>query len=69
MARRSRRGRGTVFWDAARGSYVGQLSLGRDPETRRRKRSPKVYAAAEEECWAKLDELRDELRKTGTVAG
>jgi integrase len=68
MARRSRRGRGTVFYDAARGSYVGQLSLGRDPQTGRRKRSPKVYAATEAECWEKLDELRDELRKTGTVA-
>ncbi len=32
-----------------------------DSETGPRKRSPKVYAAAEEECWAKLDELRDEL--------
>lgn len=68
MVRRSRRGRGTVFWDAARGSYVGQLSLGRDPQTHRRKRSPKVYAPSEAECWEKLDGLRDELRKTGTVA-
>jgi len=68
MARRSRRGRGTVFWDAARGSYTGQLSLGRDPQTHRRRRSPKVYAPTEAECWEKLDELRDELRKTGTVA-
>ena len=68
MARRSRRGRGTVFWDACRGSYTGQLSLGRDPETGRRKRSPKVYAPTEDECWALLDEMRAELRKTGTVA-
>jgi integrase len=68
VARRSRRGRGTVFWDAARGSYVGQLSLGRDPQTGRRKRSPKVYAATEAGCWDLLDELRAELRKTGTVA-
>lgn len=68
MARRSRRGRGTVFWDAGRGSYVGQLSMGRDPQTGRRKRSPKVYAATEAECWDLLDALRDELRKTGTVA-
>jgi integrase len=68
MARRSRRGRGTVFWDAARGSYVGQLSLGRDPQTHRRRRSPKVYAATEAQCWDLLDGLREELRKTGTVA-
>lgn len=68
MARRSRRGRGTVFWDAARGSYVGQLSLGRDPQTARRKRSPKVYAPTESECWERLDGLREELRKTGAVA-
>lgn len=68
MARRSRRGRGTVFWDAARGCYVGQLSLGRDPETGRRKRSPKVYAAAEDACWDLLDEMRAEARKTGAVA-
>ncbi len=57
-----------MFWDAARGCYVGQLSLGRDPQTGRRKRSPKVYAAAEDECWEKLDGMREELRKTGTVA-
>jgi integrase len=57
-----------VFWDAARGSYTGQLSLGRDPETRRRKRSPKVHAPTADECWALLDEMRAELRKTGTVA-
>jgi integrase len=68
MARRSRRGRGTVFWDAARGSYTGQLSLGRDPQTHRRKRSPKVHAPTEAECWDLLDGLRDELRRTGSVA-
>ena len=57
-----------MFWDADRGSYTGQLSLGRDPQTGRRKRSPKVYAPTEDECWARLDEMRAELRKTGTVA-
>jgi integrase len=57
-----------VFWDAARGCYTGQLSLGRDPQTGRRKRSPKVYAPARDECWAMLDEMREERRKTGTVA-
>lgn len=67
MAKRSRRGRGTVFWDAARGCYTGQLSAGRNPQTGRRVR-PKVYAATEDECWAALDVLRAELRRTGSVA-
>jgi integrase len=67
MAQRSRRGRGTVFYDDARGCWVGQLSLGRDPQTGRRKR-PKAYAPTEDECWAQLDEMRDEARRNGTVA-
>jgi integrase len=57
-----------VFWDVARGCYVGQLSLGPDPQTGKRKRSPKVCADTAEECWAKLDEMRAELARTGTVA-
>jgi integrase len=57
-----------VFWDAGRGSYVGQLSLGRDPQTHRRRRSPKVHAATAEACWDLLDEMRGELNRTGTVA-
>jgi integrase len=57
-----------VFWDADRGSYTGQLSLGRDPQTGRRKRSPKVHAPTEAECWDLLDGLRAELKQTGTVA-
>jgi hypothetical protein len=65
---RSRRGAGSVFWDKARNSYVGQLSLGYDPVTHRRKRGPRVYGATEAECWRKLDEQREELRKTGAVA-
>jgi len=68
MGRRSRRGRGTVFYDTARGCYVGQLSLGRDPQTGKRRRSPKVYAPTENECWDLLDGQREELRKTGAVA-
>jgi integrase len=43
-------------------------SLNRDPQTGRRKRSPKVYGQTAEECWTKLDEMREELRKAGTVA-
>jgi integrase len=57
-----------VFWDAARGCYTGQLSLGRDPETGRRKRSPKVHAPTWDECQSLLDEMRAELSRTGTVA-
>jgi len=64
---RSRRGGGTVFWEEGRGCYVGLLSLGRDPETRRRKRV-KVYADSEAECWERLDQLREEIRRTGIVA-
>lgn len=67
-AKRGRRGAGTVFYDRARKRYVGQLSLGRDPQTGRRKRGPKVSAATEAECWDLLDEQRQELRKTATVA-
>jgi hypothetical protein len=71
MARRKSRGRrggGTVFWDAARGCYTGQFSLGRDPETRKRRRSPKVHAETETECWDLLDAMREEYRRTGMVA-
>jgi integrase len=75
MGRRSRRGGGSVYFDKSKREYVGQLSMGRDPETGRRRRSPKVSvtspepsAAAKEECWEKLDRLREEYRQTGTVA-
>ena len=66
MARRQR-GDGSVFFDASRGCWVGLVDLGRDPETRRRVRR-KVSAPTREECRDKLDELREEKRKTGTVA-
>jgi integrase len=65
MGRRSR-GDGSVFYDAARGCWVGSVDVGRDPETRRRRRR-KVSAATKTECRDKLDQLRDEYRKTGTV--
>jgi hypothetical protein len=42
--------------------------MGRDPQTGRRKRSPKVYAPTEDGCRDLLDEMREEPRKTGTVA-
>jgi integrase len=65
MAGRSRRGRGTVFHDDDRGRWVGQISYFDDAGKRRR---PKVYGSTETECWDKLDELRAELKKTGSVS-
>jgi integrase len=65
LTQRSRKGGGTVFWDEDRGCYTGQISY--YDEAGRRKR-PKVHAATEAGCWEKLDELRAELKKTGSVA-
>ena len=65
VSRRSRKGGGTVFWDEDRGCYTGQLSYYDEAGSRKR---PKVHAATEAACWEKLDELRAELKKTGSVA-
>jgi integrase len=65
MGRRSR-GDGSVYFDKSRGVWVGSVDLGLDPRTGRRRR-PKVSAATKTECKAKLDELRDQHRKTGIV--
>ena len=65
MARRPR-GDGSVFYDAARGCWVGSLDIGRDAETGRRRRR-KVSADTKTECKDKLDELRDDFRKNRTV--
>jgi integrase len=65
LGQRNRKGGGTVFWDDARGCYTGQLSHYDEAGNRKR---PKVHAATKAECWEKLDELRAELRKTGSVA-
>jgi hypothetical protein len=65
MGRRAR-GDGSVYYDAARGCWVGAIDLGRDPQTRRRVRR-KVSAATKTECRELLDGLRDEKRRTGTV--
>jgi integrase len=46
-------------------SYTGQLSYHDEAGNRKR---PKVHAATETACWDKLDELRAELKKTGSVA-
>jgi integrase len=63
--RRSRKGGGTVFWDEDRGCYTGQVSYYDAAGNRKR---PKVHAATETACWEKLDELRAELKKAGSVA-
>lgn len=62
---RGRRGAGTVFYDRDRGCYVGQVSYTDDAGKRQR---PKVFGQTAEECQDKLDELRAELRTTGSVA-
>lgn len=65
MTGRNRRGGGTVFWDEDRGCYTGQISYYDQAGNRKR---PKVHAATKAECWEKLDELRAEVRKTGSLA-
>jgi integrase len=65
VSQRSRKGGGTVFWDEDRGCYTGQLSYYDHAGNRKR---PKVHAATETACWEKLDELRAELKTTGSVA-
>ncbi len=66
MARRSR-GDGSVFFDAARGCWVGSVDIGRDPQTGRRRRR-KVSAATKDECKDLVRDLLGEKRRTGTVA-
>lgn len=66
--KRSRRGGGSVYLDKSKGLYVGQFSMGRDPGTGKRLRSPKVSAATETQCWELLDALREEYRSTGVAA-
>jgi integrase len=64
---RRARGDGSVYYDAARGCWVGAIDLGHHPRTGQRVRR-KVSAPTKTECRDKLDELRDEYRRTGTVA-
>jgi hypothetical protein len=65
VSKRARRGGGTVFFDEERGRWTGQLSYYDEAGNRKR---PKVHGATETECWRKLDELRGELQRTGSVA-
>src|ERR1700685_3256044 len=64
-SQRSRKGGGTVCWYGDRGRYTGQVSYYDEDGNRKR---PKVHAATETACWEKLDQLRAELKKTGSVA-
>ena len=65
--KRRSRGDGSVFFDASRKCWVGVLDIGRDPETRQRRRR-KVSAPTKTKCKEMLDQLRDEKRRTDTVA-
>jgi len=65
VSARSRRGGGTVFFDDDRGRWTGQLSYYDEAQKRKR---PKVHADTETACWDKLDELRAELKRSGSVA-
>ena len=65
MSRRPR-GDGSVFYDAARGCWVGSLDIGRNPDTGRRRRR-KVSAATKTECRELLAAMREDFRKSGTV--
>ena len=66
MGRRAR-GDGAVYYDQARGCWVGQVDLGRDPATGKRRR-PKVSAPTKTAAKDALDGLRSEKSSTGTVA-
>jgi hypothetical protein len=65
MGRRAR-GDGSIYFDAARGCWVAAVSLGHDPSGRRVRR--KLSAPTKAEVKDKLAELREEYRRTGTVA-
>lgn len=68
MGRRGR-GDGSVFWDASRGRWVAVVEAGRDGNGRRVRRKATAPAGADKDAArALLDDLRAELRKTGTVA-
>lgn len=70
--RRGQRGRGSVYYDAARERWVGQLTVGKKPSqgdpTRLVRDVVAIYASSEEEAWDKLDEVRRQHR-TGLLPG
>lgn len=56
---RGQRGEGSIYWDAAKGCYVGQISLGYYATGKRRR--PKVYGTTRTEVRRKLRQLRKDL--------
>src|SRR5258708_6649856 len=67
MAKHRGRGKGSVFYDKARGRWVASVSLEPDPSTRRRPRR-KQTAATEEEAGKLLAGMLAEQKETGTVS-
>jgi integrase len=65
VARRARK-QGSVYFDAARGCWRGELDIGRDPKTGRRVKR-RVSAPDKSACADLLDELRVKFRTAGTV--
>jgi integrase len=65
MTRRSR-GEGSVYYDRSRRVWTGSVEVGRDPVEGTRLRR-KVSAPTKTELLARLDDLKHERRRTGTV--
>lgn len=59
---RSKAGHGqdTIYWDPAKNSYVGAVSLGHAPSGKRRR--PKVYGKTKTEVRTKIRELKKEVQ-------
>jgi integrase len=66
MSARRGRGEGSLHYDADRGRWVAVIDLGTDPDTGKRRRR-KAVANSKTEARARLDEMRAELRRTGTL--
>ncbi|MGP8179166.1 MAG: tyrosine recombinase XerC [Steroidobacteraceae bacterium] len=67
MSSRRGRGEGSVHYDTDRARWVGVIDLGTDPDSGKRQRR-KVSALTKTAARMRLDELRAELQRTGTVA-
>ncbi|WP_329464470.1 site-specific integrase [Streptomyces sp. NBC_01431] len=59
-ARRAGHGEDTIYWDAAKKSYVGAVSLGYAPNGKRRR--PKVYGKTKTEVRQKIRDLKKEMQ-------
>lgn len=56
--KRGRRGEGTIYWDAVKGEFRGELSLGYAPSGKRKR--VRVYGATKSEVRDKFKEAREE---------